>query len=149
MQVLIMLLILLAINLVLLLSYLAVVKGGFIRRHLYHVTIDDIQETQDDEGSIIELRTGIFRTRLASLYLPSIRFDAIPDAATALRVAVSIMSGIKPEKQHTPNLITYDKKDGVWVVSFTENSDMQASGNIINLALREKDGKVLGTLNGW
>jgi len=143
------LLLLLGTNLILLLAYFVVVKGGFLKKHLNRVMIDESRMICDSFGSQVEVRSGVFHAKLATWTLPSAIFDAIPDEVTALRVASAVMDGKSPEKNYSPVQVAYDKKDRIWIVSFKEDTDTTESENVENLAIRKKDGKILSTLIGW
>ena len=148
-QVLLIPLVILAFNVMLLLGYLVLTKGGILKRHLDRVQIDENSEMRDDIGNEVKVKKGIFHAKLAGRFLSSKVFSAIPDEETALRVASAITDSKSPEKNYSPVQVAYDKKDSIWIVSFREDTDSTESGNVENLAIRKKDGKILGTLIGW
>lgn len=78
--------------------------------------------------------------------------DAIPDADTAARIARAILSGMNTgENMYVLSAVTYDEKDGIWIVDFSaesENPDGIMIGGGYSIAMKKKDGGVLRIWTG-
>lgn len=72
--------------------------------------------------------------------------DAVPDKETAFEIAKAIFNGMEKSKEaqkYVPQLVFFDEKDQIWVVSFWKDSEEIILGGECSIAIQKKDGKVL------
>lgn len=72
-------------------------------------------------------------------------YDVIPDAETAVKVAMQIYSSMEDgysNKSYVPQHVFFDESKQVWIVSFWNKNDISLGGDY-SIAIQKSDGKVL------
>ena len=106
-------------------------------------------DMEEDFSMNIEFERGIFYNKNWNEKVGTYEQDVIPDEHTAIEVAIQIFNGMKKNskvEKYVPQSVFYDEIDGIWIVSFWEEKEvdeMFTVGDDCSIAMKRKDGQVL------
>lgn len=98
------------------------------------------------ENKDVVYKSGIYDNKNWDESIGTYVMDVIPDEETALKTAEAIFNGMEKSEtaqEYVPQSVYYDEQDGIWIISFWQESDEATLGNDCNIAMQKKDGKVL------
>lgn len=101
---------------------------------------------REEEGNMIKYQMGNYYDKNWNETVGTYVGAAIPDRETAIEVAKAIFYGMdKSEsvRRYVPKSVFYDEQDGIWIVSFGEDSDDVTLGGGCSIAMQKADGKIL------
>ena len=99
-----------------------------------------------EEPNVIELEKGIFLDKNWDETVGTYRGAVVPNEEVALEIAKEIFDAMEKSdaaQEYVPQSVFYDEQDGIWIVSFWEETDEITVGGDCSIAIQKSDGRVL------